>query len=448
MNRYLIKNATIVNEGVKFISHVLIVNKRIAEIVPANEYCKITPTTKIIDAKGKWLFPGIIDDQVHFRDPGLTHKGDLYSEAKAAIAGGTTSYLEMPNTIPQTTTKALVKEKLKMAATKSLANFGFYIGATNDNIQELKDVNRKLVCGIKVFMGASTGNMLVDDPQALNEIFGIQDLVIAVHCEDEPIIKKNLAEYFLKFGDDIPVEYHPKIRSHEACRRSSALAMNLARKNNTRLHIIHLSTQDEVKLFSSDIPLGQKRITSEACIHHLWFDESDYQRKGTLIKWNPAIKSLEDKEALIAAVKEDRIDIVATDHAPHTLEEKDQVYTKAPSGGPMVQHSLLAMLEFEIRGLVPIEKTIEKMCHNPAILFDIKERGFIRKGYYADLVIVDPEDPWTVTKHNILYKCGWSPLEGTSFRSRITHTFVNGNLVFDNGIFDESKMGVALEYDR
>ncbi|MEA1877211.1 MAG: dihydroorotase [Bacteroidota bacterium] len=447
MKNYLIIGAQIVNEGQRFIGNVLIRNKKIASIStePIN---KLPANTIKIQAKGKLLLPGVIDDQVHFRDPGLTHKGDIYTEARAAVAGGITSFMEMPNTNPQTITNTLLKEKFKVASKKSLANFSFYIGATNDNILELKKADRKLTCGIKVFMGSSTGNMLVDKLSSLSAIFSITDLPIAVHCEDEASIQSNMAKYQEEYGEDIPIELHPKIRSHEACFKSSSFAKNLAKRLNTRLHIIHISTADELTHFQNDIPSPEKRITSEVCIHHLWFDDSDYARKGTMIKWNPAIKSANDKAALIEAVNDNRIDVIATDHAPHTMEEKDNPYTRAPSGGPMVQHSLVAMLEYVHQGIFSLEKIVEKMCHTPADIFQVKNRGYIREGYFADLVLVDSDDPWTINKSNLYYKCGWSPLEGTSMKSRVINTFVNGHLVYDNGIFDETIKGQALEFIR
>ena len=447
MKDYLITGAQIINEGQRFIANVLIRKKRIA-VISTEPIHKLPANTVIIRAQGKLLLPGVIDDQVHFRDPGQTHKGDLYSEARAAIAGGITSFMEMPNTNPQTTTNDLLKEKFNMAAEKSLANFSFYIGATNDNFQELKKANRKLTCGIKVFMGSSTGNMLVDQMSSLSAIFSITDLPIAVHCEDEATIQGNMAKYRAEYGEDIPIELHPKIRSHEACLKSSSLARSLAKRHNTRLHIIHISTADELNLFQNDVPAREKRITSEVCIHHLWFDDSYYSRKGTMIKWNPAIKSAADREALITAVNDDRLDVIATDHAPHTIEEKDNPYTQAPSGGPMVQHSLVAMMEYVHQEIFSLEKIVEKMCHTPAEIFQVKDRGYIREGYYADLVLVDPDDPWTINKSNLYYKCGWSPLEDVNMKSRVTHTFVNGHLVYDNGIFDETIKGKALEFNR
>lgn len=447
MSNYLIKNALIINENQKFIGNVLVKNQRIDQVSqdPINHVPK---STMIIDAKGKWLLPGVIDDQVHFRDPGLTHKGDLYTESRAAVAGGITSFMEMPNTNPQTISIKELKNKFNLAAEKSLANHSFYIGATNDNLAELKKVSRKLTCGIKIFMGSSTGNMLVNNPDSLNDIFSITDLPIAVHCEDETTIQTNLARYKEEYGEDIPIEFHPHIRSREACLKSSSFAVELAKQHGTRLHIIHLSTADELALFSNSEHHTDKRITSEVCIHHLWFDDHDYHEKGTHIKWNPAIKSADDRMALIQAVKDGRIDVIATDHAPHTQEEKDNVYTQAPSGGPMVQHALIAMLELVHQEIFTLEEVVLKMCHTPADLFSVKERGYIREGYYADLVLVDPGDAWTINKSNLYYKCGWSPLEGVTMNSRVTHTFVNGHLAYDHGIFDDSRLGRALEFNR
>jgi len=448
MNPILITQARIINEGDQFTGHLLIEGDRITRISRHSIPPQVPAKTRIIHARGKWLLPGVIDDQVHFRDPGLTHKGDLHSESRAAVAGGITSFMEMPNTLPQTTTKALLDEKFAIATQKSLANFSFYLGATNQNIAELQAINPHQSCGIKVFMGASTGNMLVDDPAILDQIFRIRKVPIAVHCEDEGTIRHNLQEYIREFGDDIPMEYHPVIRSAEACYRSSSVAVALARKYQTRLHLIHLSTAKEIELLDPPGPVGRKKITSEVCIHHLWFDQDDYAAKGSLIKWNPAIKSSADREALLHALVTDRIDIVATDHAPHTLAEKDQVYTKAPSGGPMVQHALPAMLELCHQGVISVEKVVEKMCHNPAERFQVKDRGYLREGYFADLVLLDPDDPWTVNPYNIYYKCGWSPMDGTTFRSRVTQTFVNGHLAYDNGIFDESEKGRAIVFNR
>ena len=448
MTKYLITNVNIVNDGQQFPGHVWIKGERIVRVSHDLAVPDVPPGTIIIDGKNKLLLPGVIDDQVHFRDPGLTHKGDLYTESKAAVAGGITSFMEMPNTLPQTTTNLALEEKFEKASKKSLANHSFYLGATNDNLKELQNVNRERACGIKVFMGASTGNMLVNNPRTLAGIFAIPDIRIAVHCEDENTIRKNLAEYRGKFGDNIPVEYHPSIRSEEACYISSSYAVSLAQKHNTKLHLIHVSTARELELLQETKNHSKKQITSEVCIHHLWFEDSDYTDKGTLIKWNPAIKTAADRDALIQGILDNKIDIIATDHAPHTLEEKDNNYLNAPSGGPMVQHSLPVMLEFFHRGIIPIETIVKKMCHAPADIFQVLDRGYIREGYYADLVIIDPNDRWNINKQNILYKCGWSPLEGTNLNSRITHTFVNGHLVFDNGIFNESKKGMALEFNR
>ena len=444
----LITHATIINEGRQSTGHLLIRGNRIEKIYHQEQIPEMHRSVQVISAKGKWLIPGVIDDQVHFRDPGLTHKGDLYSESKAAVAGGVTSFMDMPNTNPQTTTIQRLKEKNKLAAEIALANFSFYLGATNNNHNELLQVDPLNTCGIKVFMGASTGNMLVDNPMALDQLFRIRKVPIAAHCEDEPTIRKNLQAYLTEFGDDIPVEFHPLIRSAEACYISSSLAVSLARKYQSRLHLIHLSTARELDLLDPPGPVESKKITTEVCIHHLWFSQEDYTEKGTLIKWNPAIKTVDDREALLQALIDDRIDVIATDHAPHTLEEKDQPYTRAPSGAPMIQHSLPVMLEFYHNGRISLEKIVEKMCHAPARLFKVKSRGFIREGYFADLVLIDPKETWEINQHNILYKCGWSPLTGTTLRSRITHTFVNGHLVFDNGIFDESHKGIALEFDR
>ena len=446
MSNYLIKNITVVNEGKTFRGHVWIKNERIIKVSADPEPPDTPPDTTKLDGRKRILIPGVIDDQVHFRDPGYTHKGDIYTESRAAAAGGITSYMEMPNTSPQTTTNKLLDKKLKSAQKKSLVNYSFFLGATNDNLEELQNIDREKACGIKVFMGSSTGNMLVDNPKTLAGIFSIPEVRIAVHSEDEKTILNNLAEFKEKFGDNIPVEYHPRIRSEEACYISSLLAVNLAKKHNTNLHLIHVSTARELELLEGGVHHDRKKITSEACVHHLWFEESDYEDKGTLIKWNPAIKTSMDRDALIKGIIDDKIDIIATDHAPHTLEEKDNPYTKAPSGGPMVQHSLPVMMEFYHRGIIPLETIVKKMCHAPADIFKVLDRGYIREGYYADLVVIDPNDPWTVNKQNILYKCGWSPLEGTTLKSRITHTFVNGHLTFDNGIFNESRMGKALEF--
>ena len=440
----LLKNAQIINEGTLVTADVMIKDDRIVKVAKSIN----DEAAEIIDLSGKFLMPGVIDDQVHFREPGLTHKGCIYSEAKAAVAGGITSFMEMPNTKPQALTQALLEDKFLIGAKDSLANYSFFMGASNENLEEVLKTNPKHVAGVKIFMGSSTGNMLVDDKQVLNDIFSKCDMLIAVHCEDEDTVRKNSAQMKSEYGEDLPIRFHPIIRSEEACYKSSSMAVELAKKHNTRLHILHISTDKETNLFRNDIPLNQKRITSEACIHHLWFDESNYDEKGTLIKWNPAVKSAKDKEGLWKALLDDRIDIIATDHAPHTIDEKNNKYFKAPSGGPLVQHALVAMLEFYHQGKVSLEWIVEKMCHAPATCFQVKERGFIREGYYADLVVVDLDKPWLVEKDNILYHCGWSPFEGETFKSSVIKTFVNGNLVYDGGIFDEQHRGMRLEFDR
>ncbi|MES2396976.1 MAG: dihydroorotase [Bacteroidota bacterium] len=445
MSTTLIKNATIVNEGKVFRANVLIENEIIAKI---SESEINTNADKIIDAAGLYLFPGCIDDQVHFREPGLLHKGEIYTEAKAAVAGGVTSYMEMPNTIPNVFTQKLLEEKYERAKEVSLANYSFFMGASNDNIDEVLKTNPKNVCGIKVFMGSSTGNMLVDKRETLEALFSKCKLLIATHCEDEDIIKSNMALYKEMYGENVPMECHPLIRSEEACYKSSALAVELAKKHNTRLHILHISTAKELTLFDNKTPLKQKRITAEACIHHLWFSDEDYKTKGAFIKWNPAVKTSIDRDAILQGVLENKIDVIATDHAPHTLEEKKQTYFKAPSGGPLIQHSLIAMLEFYHKGKITLEKIAEKMAHAVADCFQIEKRGYIREGYFADLVLVDLKTSWIVDESNILYKCGWSPFDGLTFHSKITHTFVNGNLVYDNGKFDERKKGQRMLFER
>lgn len=440
----LIKNAQIVNEGRIIKGNLLITDNIITEI-SENEIT--SKYDQIIDAKDKYLFPGCIDDQVHFRQPGLTHKGEIYTEAKAAVAGGVTSFMEMPNTVPNTFTHELLEEKYKIASEVSLANYSFFMGASNDNIEEVLKTNPRNVCGIKIFMGSSTGNMLVDKKETLEALFSKCKMLIATHCEDEDTIKRNMEEYRNKYGEDVPMECHPLIRSEEACFKSSSLAVELAKKYNTRLHILHISTAKELSLFDNTKPLKEKRITAEACVHHLWFSDEDYITKGSLIKWNPAVKSAYDRDAILKGVLDNRIDVIATDHAPHTIEEKNQSYFKTPSGGPLVQHSLNAMLEFYKEGKISLEKIAEKMAHAVADCFRIEKRGYIRKGYYADLVLVDLNDSYKVEKSNILYKCGWSPFEGVTFHSKVTHTFVNGHLVYDNGTFDESKKGTRLLFE-
>ncbi len=447
MSSILIKNATIINEGITLKGEVLIKDEFISAIGSPSTL-ELPRDAAIINAEGLILIPGVIDDQVHFREPGLTHKGDIFTESRAAVAGGITSFMDMPNTNPQTVTNVLLNEKFHLGSESSLANYSFYIGATNSNLDEVLKADPSSVCGIKLFMGSSTGNMLVDNENVLRDLFSKATLPVACHCESEPVIKRNSEIYREKYGEDIPVRMHPLIRSREACFLSSSYAVNLAREYNTRIHILHLSTADEMKLFTSELPLEQKRITGEVCVHHLWFDETSYDEKGTLVKWNPAIKTRFDRDALLKGTINDLIDIVATDHAPHTIEEKNNTYFKAPSGGPLVQHSLAAMLELWHMKLMPIEKIVEKMCHNPAILFNIKERGFIREGYKADLCLIDPDDPWTVSKENILYKCGWSPFEGTTFRSKVVTTIINGTIVYDNGMIDDNYRGQRLQFDR
>ncbi|WP_299676744.1 dihydroorotase [uncultured Tenacibaculum sp.] len=442
---YLIQNAKIVNENQVFTGDVLVKDELIAKIAES-----ITPSGDeiIIDAKGKYLIPGMIDDQVHFREPGLTHKANIATESKAAVAGGITSFIEMPNTSPQATTQELLEDKFEIASKTSYANYSFMFGGTNDNLEELLKTNPRNVAGIKLFLGSSTGNMLVDNEEVLEKIFSSTDMVISVHCEDEGTIRKNTAEFKEKYGDDIPVKFHPIIRSEEACYLSSSKAIELAKKTGARLHVFHLSTAKETELFRNDIPLKDKKITAEVCIHHLWFTDADYDRKGTHIKWNPAVKTQKDKDGLWKALLDDRIDVIATDHAPHTLEEKANVYTKAPSGGPLVQHAVVALFEKVKEGVISIEKVVEKMCHNPAILFQVEKRGYIKEGYYADIVLVDPNDSWEVSRDNVLYKCGWSPFEGVTLSSKITHTFVNGNLMYDNGVFNEEIKGQRLLFER
>ena len=444
MNSYLIKNATIVNEGSSFVGDVLIENGVIKKVDSF-----ITPSSNtVIDASGKYLIPGLIDDQVHFREPGLTHKATIGSESRAAVAGGITTFIEMPNTVPQATNQQLLQEKFNIAEKTSYANYSFMVGGTNDNLEELLKTDPKTVAGIKLFLGSSTGNMLVDNLEVLEKIFSSTKLIISVHCEDEETIKKNTADHKALYGEHIPIELHPVIRSEEACYLSSSRAIALAKKTGARLHVFHLSTAKETVLFRNDIPLEEKQITSEVCVHHLWFSDQDYREKGTHIKWNPAVKTAADREGLWTALLDDRLDIIATDHAPHTLEEKSNSYLKAPSGGPLVQHALLALLEKVSENVISIEKVVEKACHNPAIIFQIENRGFIKEGYYADLVLIDPKAPQTVCKENILYKCGWSPFEGTTFSSSVTHTFVNGVLMYHEGIFNDDVKGKRITFNR
>ena len=440
----LIKNAQIVNEGKIYKSDVLIEDKIIKEIAT-----EITiEADQIIDAEGLHLLPGVIDDQVHFREPGLTHKANIYTESKAAVAGGITSFMEMPNTNPQALTQELLADKYKIADETSIANYTFFMGASNDNLQEVLKTNPKTVGAIKIFMGSSTGNMLVDNQSVLEEIFAKSPMLIAVHCEDEETIQENTIKAKKKFGEEVPISEHANIRSAEACYKSSSMAVELAKKHNTRLHVFHLSTEKEIALFDNQLPLLEKRITAEVCIHHLWFDSRDYAKKGTLIKWNPAVKKESDKNALFQALLDDKLDVIATDHAPHTLEEKSTTYFNTPSGGPLVQHALPAMLSFANQGKIGLEKVVEKMCHSPAICFQIENRGFIRESYFADLVLVDLNNPLEVTKENILYKCGWSPFEGEIFNAQITHTLVNGHIAYEHGGFDETQRGMRLTFDR
>ncbi len=444
MNSTLITNAKIVNEGKITEGDVLISGQHIEKI--ANSISASHAT--VIDAKGKLLLPGAIDDQVHFREPGLTHKATIYTEAKAAVAGGVTSFMEMPNTVPPVFTQALLEDKYQIAGRTSLANYSFFMGAGNDNLQEVLKTDITKVCGLKIFMGSSTGNLLVDNPVVLEQLFSKFPSLIATHCEDEATILQNTADYKAKYGEGMPVNYHPLIRSEAACFKSSSFAIELAKKYGTRLHILHISTAKETHQFDNSIPLEKKKITAEACIHHLWFNDADYDRLGMLIKWNPAIKTKADQEEILKAVLDDRIDVIATDHAPHTTEEKSKGYFQAPSGGPLIQHSVVAMLEFYHQKKISLEKIVQKMAHNPAILFQIRERGFIREGYYADLVLVDPASPWTVSKSNVLAKCGWSPFEGNTFQSSVTNTWVSGHLAYADGKFNEQQAGERLLFDR
>ena len=440
----LIKDGSVVNENKICQLDILIEGEYISKI----EENITDKADKIIDAKGLYVLPGIIDDQVHFREPGLTHKADIYSESKAAVAGGITSFMEMPNTNPPATTLELLENKFSIAKERSLANYSFFMGASNDNIEEVLKVNPKQVAAIKIFMGSSTGNMLVDDKKTLESIFKNSKMLIAVHCEDEATIKYNTQKAISEFGENIPIEKHPEIRSEEACYKSSSMAVDLAKKYNTRLHVFHISTEKELDLFKNNLTIDKKRITCEVCIHHLWFEKSDYNKKGALIKWNPSVKNKSDRDALLNALIENKIDVIATDHAPHTIEEKNNTYLKCPSGGPLVQHALNAMLELVKQQKISLEKVVEKMSHHPAICFQIEKRGFIRKNYFADLILVDKNSRWQVNKSNILYKCKWSPFEGQQFSSRVTHTFVNGHLAYQNGTFDESKKGKRLLFNR
>jgi dihydroorotase len=444
MSTILIKAATIVNENKQYVADVLIKDgliDRIDSIIDQQ-------ADEIINAEGLHLLPGCIDDQVHFREPGLTYKADIYTESRAAVAGGITSFMEMPNTVPNTLTQELLEDKYQIASRNSLANYSFFMGASNNNLDEVLRTGTSKVCGIKVFMGSSTGNMLVDDPHTLEKLFAQSPMLIATHCEDEATIKSNLAHYKQLLGENIPVRMHPKIRSAEACYLSSSMAVELAKKHNTRLHILHISTERETHLFDNTTPLKDKRITAEACIHHMWFTDADYDTKGNYIKWNPAVKTEADRDGILRAVLDGRIDVIATDHAPHTIEEKEQPYLQAPSGGPLVQHALPAMLELYHHGKISLEQIAEKMAHNVATLFQIEKRGFIREGYWADLVLVNLNKPWNVNKSNILYKCNWSPFEGNTFRSQVAYTLISGNLAYANGNLIEGKTGKRLTFSR
>ncbi|HEX5169975.1 MAG TPA: dihydroorotase [Cyclobacteriaceae bacterium] len=445
MNTTLILNANIVNEGRVIEGDVLIKGEYIDVI---GKDLSSRQADKIIDARGSHLLPGVIDDQVHFREPGLTHKATIFSESRAAVAGGITSFMEMPNTNPPAFTQDLLEEKYQIASRSSLANYSFYMGGANDNLEEALKTNIRNVCGLKIFMGSSTGNLLVDEPRALEAFFSSFPTLIATHCEDEGTIKRNAAAFREKYGEDVPIKFHPFIRSEEACYKSSSFAVNLAKRFGTRLHILHISTAKETELFENNIPLEKKRITAEACIHHLWFNDHDYEHLGTLIKWNPAIKTSRDQQKIFESVLDDHIDVIATDHAPHTWDEKQNTYFNAPSGGPLIQHSLVAMLEFYHKGKISLEKIVQKMSHNPAILFQIESRGFIREGYFADLTLVNLNNPWTVNKQSILAKCGWSPFMDVTFKAKVSHTFVSGTLVFENGRLHEGKSGLRLTFDR
>ena len=449
MSTLFIKNATIVNEGEEFVGSLVVKNGKIEDVFKG-DISFSDENAAVIDATGLHLLPGMIDDQVHFREPGLTDKANIRTESRAAVAGGITSFMEMPNTNPQTTTHAELENKFNIAAKDALANHSFFFGATNENLDEVLAVDGKNVCGIKIFMGSSTGNMLVDNRETLRNIFGKCDLLIATHCEDEATVRGNEAKYKAQFGEDLPIKYHPIIRNADACYKSSSMAVELAKELDARLHILHISTAKETELFRNDIPISEKRITAEACIHHLWFTDEDYDSKGTHIKWNPAVKSRVDRDAVLQAVLDDRIDIIATDHAPHTLEEKSNKYFSAPSGGPLVQHAMVGVLELVRQGKISITKAVEKMSHSPAVLFEIPNRGFIKKGFQADFVLVNLNNPWTVTKSNILYKCGWSPFEGQEFAAQIKSTFVNGVKVYEDGqiIEPSSNPSQALIFAR
>ena len=444
MSKILLKNGTLINEGKVFESDLLIENGRIAKI--ANDISD--EHAQVIDIAGKYLIPGMIDDQVHFREPGLTHKANIGTESRAAVAGGITSFMEMPNTKPNAVTQELLQDKYDIASNSAIGNYSFFMGATNDNIEEVLKTDKKNVCGVKIFMGSSTGNMLVDNKQTLEGIFSKCDMLIATHCEDEATVRNNMALYKEKYGEDLAMRYHPEIRSEEACYLSSSMAAELAKKHDARLHILHISTAKELELFDNTIPLSEKRLTAEACIHHMWFTDKDYDEKGAFIKWNPAVKKESDRDEIVRAISDNRIDIIATDHAPHTIEEKSQNYFNAPSGGPLVQHAVIAVMELVSQGKMELTKAVEKMCHAPAEIFHIENRGYLREDYFADLVVIDPNKATSVNKSNILYKCGWSPFEGYSFKHSIDTTFVNGNIVYTDGKIVEAGNGMRLTFNR
>jgi dihydroorotase len=444
----LIKNATIVNQGIQFLGSVLIEGAYIKAIYKDSENPILPRSDQEIDATGKLLIPGVIDDQVHFREPGLTHKATILTESAAAVAGGITSFMEMPNTVPNTLTQELLQDKYDIAAQDSVANYSFFMGASNDNLDEVLKTDPTQVCGIKVFMGSSTGNMLVDNKKTLTGLFQECPMLIATHCEDEQTIQNNIAIYKAKYQEDVPMSAHHLIRSEEACYKSSSMAVELATKYNTRLHILHISTAKEVSLFRNDIPMSEKRITAEACVHHLWFSDADYEKKGAFIKWNPAVKTANDRAEILAAVINNKIDVIATDHAPHTLAEKQQSYFKAPSGGPLVQHALLALLTLVNKGAITLTKLVEKMSHAPADMFQINKRGYIKEGYFADLVLIDLTKQLTVSKDNLLYQCGWSPFEGETFAQSVDTTFVNGNIVYQHGLINNQQKGMRLTFER
>ncbi len=445
MSSILILNGKLINENKIFEADIFIENGFIQKIDKDLQHLN---ADEVIDASGQYVLPGLIDDQVHFREPGLTHKAEIYTESRAAVAGGITSFMEMPNTVPNTLTQKLLEDKYQIAAKNSLANYSFFMGASNDNLDEVLKTDPRKVCGVKVFMGSSTGNMLVDNQKTLENIFENSPTLIATHCESEEIIQANTAKAKAKYGEDVPMSEHPIIRSAEACYASSSFAVDLAKKKDARLHILHISTAKELELFRNDIPLREKKITAEACVHHLWFSDQDYAEKGSFIKWNPAVKTASDRDAILKGVIENRIDVIATDHAPHTLAEKENSYFKAPSGGPLVQHSLVALLDLYHQGKISLEKIVEKTSHAVSDLFQIDRRGYLREGYHADIAIVNLNNPWQVSRENVLSKCGWSPFEGHQFKSRVTNTIVSGKRVFSNGEINNIGSGNRLEFDR